>query len=257
MERELKLLYRQRGSALRRVDQTVVIRDNATEDDNASADADMDLGEDVNAGVGLDVDEHYMDVEQNADEASSAGTAGFVNVAAAATNDNNIADERIISENPENFVNASYSFDGLPVTKLSTSITSMAAIEVIQSIVDDIFKKVLVPQSKQRFHESRSRKDRLSYKMDLKLFEQFLSLVKSDLKDIQDIHFSNNEMCYQMKQILKVKQDLTEEIVKIRDELAEYDVVQSEDAKKVEELESLIELNNKLKSLKDIETDLS
>ncbi|AMD22905.1 HHR136Cp [Eremothecium sinecaudum] len=237
MDRELKRLYRQRGSALRRVGKDVVIEDSRTAE-NAET---QDVTEE--AGI-VDDTEPLQNFEEPAFDQGDLDGPPDIDIA-----DHDV-EEPSFEEQGGSFEN--YSFDELPITKFSTSITSMAAIEVFIAVTERLFGQHLCSQSEQNFHESKTRADRLSYKMDLKIFKEFAELVKSDLQDMLDIHLSNNDMCYQMKQILKIKQDLTGEIIRVRELISQYDTSQLRDAEKQQELESLISLNSKLKALKDI-----
>lgn len=241
MERDLKQLYRQRGSALRRINRSVVIEDQNEQRSESNID--------MMKPMYTTMDEPILNFTLDRSETEQA-----------------VVDEKEYKElgdidgvgyrnEGDELDSMDHLFDGLSLTKLSASITTMAVIEVFGTVVQRLFGHHLLEQSKQYFYSAQGRQDRLSYKMDIKIFERFAEFISSDLKDILDIHLSNNEICYRLKQILRTKQDLTEQLLQARERLAHLDKVQLQETQKKHELESLIDLNKKLHNLSNVELD--
>ncbi|AAS50517.1 AAR150Cp [Eremothecium gossypii ATCC 10895] len=241
MERRVKLLYRQRGSALRRVEQEVVIQDGAPAAATAAEEsveppeepADLPQLEAGDWAVGSPGDAAAWEPPEAVDEAPSAAGSPAAG-----------------GEAPGEAADEASRFAGLSATQLATSITSVATVEVLSEVVTALFSQQLAPQCAERFRRARTRAERLSYKLELRIFERLEAQVRADLRDIVDIHRSNNELCYQMKQILRLRHELTEELVAVRAQRAELDLAAARDSAQAQDLAALLRLNARLHGLR-------
>ncbi|CAI4279601.1 ASN_collapsed_G0004310.mRNA.1.CDS.1 [Saccharomyces cerevisiae] len=162
-----------------------------------------------------------------------------------------------ISESPQNVRNdedltTRYNFDDIPIRQLSSSITSVTTIDVLSSLFINLFENDLIPQALKDFNKSDDDQFRkLLYKLDLRLFQTISDQMTRDLKDILDINVSNNELCYQLKQVLARKEDLNQQIISVRNEIQELKAgkdwhdLQNEQAK----LNDKVKLNKRLNDL--------
>ena len=148
---------------------------------------------------------------------------------------------------------AQYNFQALPLRQLSSSITSVTTIDVLISLFSDLFEMDLIPQAMNDFDAGTNPLSKMLSKLDLRIFQHVLDDMKNDLKDIMDINVSNNELCYQLKQIVAVREEMNEQLVAVRKESqelkcgGEWYQVQEEQLK----LKKRVELNNQLNELSD------
>lgn len=163
----------------------------------------------------------------------------------------------VISESPQNvslllLLTTRYNFDDIPIRQLSSSITSVTTID--ENRRNKYLNKLLLnfPQALKDFNKSDDDQFRkLLYKLDLRLFQTISDQMTRDLKDILDINVSNNELCYQLKQVLARKEDLNQQIISVRNEIQELKAgkdwhdLQNEQAK----LNDKVKLNKRLNDL--------
>ncbi|EJS44669.1 ame1p [Saccharomyces arboricola H-6] len=166
-------------------------------------------------------------------------------------------DESFANEAPQNIKNdeeltTRYKFDDIPIRQLSSSITSVTTIDVLSSLFINLFENDLIPQALKDFNKSDDDRFRkLLYKLDLRLFQMISDQMTRDLKDILDINVSNNELCYQLKQVLARREDLNQQIISVRNEIQELKAgkdwhdLQSEQTM----LNDKVKLNKKLNDL--------
>ena len=128
----------------------------------------------------------------------------------------------------------------------------MTTIDVLSSLFINLFENDLIPQALKDFNKSDDDQFRkLLYKLDLRLFQTISDQMTRDLKDILDINVSNNELCYQLKQVLARKEDLNQQIISVRNEIQELKAgkdwhdLQNEQAK----LNDKVKLNKRLNDL--------
>ncbi|EDO15782.1 hypothetical protein Kpol_478p18 [Vanderwaltozyma polyspora DSM 70294] len=144
-----------------------------------------------------------------------------------------------------------YNFNDIPLRQLSSSITSVTTIDVLISLFTDLFELDLIPQALNDFNSNTEQIDKLMSKLDLKIFTMVMKSMQNDLKDILDINVSNNELCYQLRQIVNAKEEMNENLVTIRSNLSkiknghDWYSLQKEHTK----LKERIQLNNKLNQL--------
>lgn len=145
-----------------------------------------------------------------------------------------------------------YNFEDIPIRQLSSSITSVTTIDVLSSLFINLFENDLIPQALKDFNKNDDDQFRkLLYKLDLRLFQTISDQMTRDLKDILDINVSNNELCYQLKQVLTRREDLNQQIISVRNEIQELKAgkdwhdLQSEQSK----LNDKVKLNTKLNDL--------
>lgn len=165
--------------------------------------------------------------------------------------------ENPINESPRNVrddedLTTRYNFDDMPIRQLSSSITSVTTIDVLSSLFINLFENDLIPQALKDFNKSDDDHFRkLLYKLDLRLFQTISDQMARDLKDILDINVSNNELCYQLKQVLARKEDLNQQIISVRNEIQELKAgkdwhdLQNEQSK----LNDKVKLNKRLNDL--------
>ncbi|QLL35003.1 hypothetical protein HG536_0H03790 [Torulaspora globosa] len=114
-----------------------------------------------------------------------------------------------------------YNFQNMPLRQLSSSITSITSIDVLISMLSNLFENDLIPQATREFEASQDKHSKMMYKLDVRIFESVLQQLVKDFKDILDINMSNNELCYQLKQLVMAREDLNEELVQVRKETQE------------------------------------
>lgn len=269
MERDLKLLYRQRGSALRRVQEEVTIvgeeqlfPEEILLDNDADQDVRLRVSDQEDQGSYDDMpniqqedqedqeqheqyeqhEQHEHDSFKHSSPDNRARTADSMDV--------DVDVDAGADYHPPALPH--YNFTGTPISRLSSSITSITSIDVLIEVFTKLFQDELIPQANQNFHDSQSKEEQIMYKLDLKLFETFLHKIVADLKDILDINLSNNELCYQLKQILRTKVDLSEELLLTREtlhELHQAETLSSDNNHKVQDLRRKLELNQLLNQL--------
>ncbi|QLQ82125.1 hypothetical protein HG537_0G03800 [Torulaspora globosa] len=114
-----------------------------------------------------------------------------------------------------------YEFEKMPLRQLSSSITSITSIDVLISMLSNLFQNDLIPQATKQFESARDKHSKMMYKLDIRIFESVLEQLIKDFKDILDINMSNNELCYQLKQLVMAREDLNQELVQVRKETQE------------------------------------
>lgn len=246
-DRGIKLLYRQRGSRSRRVahdddDERVVIQGPVIESqDEPFVDEPL-----LDGPFEEPLDEPVEQVEQiiepaDVEEGLREGYQDRVE-----------EDRAVVSEIfDEDESLPYYNFEEMPLRQLSSSITSITSIDVLISMFTNLFENDLIPQAVKEFESSRDSNSKMMYKLDVRIFESLLEQLVRDFRDILDINMSNNELCYQLRQIVMAKEELNQELVQTRSELqklkcgGEWYKVQQEQS----DLNRRIELNDQLNLL--------
>ncbi|CCE61943.1 hypothetical protein TPHA_0B02710 [Tetrapisispora phaffii CBS 4417] len=147
-----------------------------------------------------------------------------------------------------------YNFKDLPIRQLSSSITSVTTIDVLRLLFVNLFENNLIPQATIDFKGTDNIVHKLLYKLDVRIFESVVDGIVNDFKDIMDINVSNNELCYQLKKIVKVREENNEDLVKVRNVVqklrieGEYFKVKKEQ----KNINKKIKLNEKLNKLNNI-----
>ncbi|SCU81413.1 LAFA_0C04742g1_1 [Lachancea sp. 'fantastica'] len=141
-----------------------------------------------------------------------------------------------------------FDFSGLPISQLRTNSLSQARIEVIWSLLNNLFEEQLIPQAFADHDTASNAADQLTYKLDIKLLSTFLHGILSDLQDTLDINASNNELCSQLKACAKQKATLTETLVDLRQQITDWENKEDNDAQ-LQEMQLKSALNDKLQSL--------
>lgn len=242
-DRGIKLLYRQRGSHLRKVhhdsdDDIVVIQAPHTRE---SEDVQDGFDQEVNDNLFNDEpDPMYLEEQEQPNE--PAKEEAEIHEQAAMID----YDDEVISY---------YNFQDIPLRQLSSSITSITSIDVLISMFTNLFQNDLIPQAMRDFNNSSDRRSKMMYKLDVRIFQSVLDQLVKDFKDILDINMSNNELCYQLKQIVMAREELNEQLVQTRKELHHlkcggelYQLQQDHSIlnKRIELNEQLNQLNNVL-----------
>lgn len=202
-QRHLKLLYRQRGSASRTIDCDVVIENDAiSEGEERSRDFAHDMGEiSVDGGMpddqdGVAYDEGHMEeYDENKKEEQQEVEEYEAE-----------AEEK--GEKPD--------FSGFSMTKLSTPITSMATIDVLEKLLEIVVVEGVIKEKRIKFRGSLSRPRKLRLKLEIRIYEQMLRRCQEDFRTISDYNLSNNDLIYRSKQISAMKQSLGESLLEIR-----------------------------------------
>lgn len=211
-DRGIKLLYRQRGSRSRHVghesdDSWPVIRGPATPENNGADEVVLP-------------DEPFEPLfeQHNGESFQEVGQEPFV-----------VPEQEFVADVPQPVISPQdlddtvsyYNFQNMPLRQLSSSITSITSIDVLISMLSNLFENDLIPQAVKEFEASQDKHSKMMYKLDVRIFESILEQLVKDFKDILDINMSNNELCYQLKQLVMAKEDLNEELVQVRRETQE------------------------------------
>lgn len=270
-DRGIKLLYRQRGSRSRKVthesdDDKLIIKGPSTSE--MELDSHQDSFENGQEPLFLEELEQEQGLEPEPDQGSDLEQDITV-LRGETSKDNNMEvgssphklDQKVsqnVSQEPEaeyddDELLSYYNFQSMPLRQLSSSITSVTSIDVLISIFTNLFQNDLIPQATKEFEGSRDRHSKMMYKLDVRIFESLLDQLVKDFKDILDINMSNNELCYQLKQIAMAREDLNEQLVEVRKELqllkcgGEWYQLQQEQLA----LNDRVKLNDELNALSD------
>ncbi|CUS21259.1 LAQU0S02e09670g1_1 [Lachancea quebecensis] len=147
-----------------------------------------------------------------------------------------------------------FSFSDVPLSRLHSNTVSLSAIEVVSSLINSLFEEQLIPYFFAEFDTATSPEDRLMRKIDIKLYSTFVQAVLTDLRDLLDINASNNELLTQLKQTIKRKGALTQTLLEVRHETADWEAKAGAD-EQLEELRQKSAVNAKLQALaQDIRT---
>ncbi|SCU82765.1 LAMI_0C00804g1_1 [Lachancea mirantina] len=274
MDRNVKLLYRQRGSALRKVGQDIVF--SGTKDVNHEAatpgyeneilpalDPIPDFEHDQQ--LNLSQSQHHTP-EKNAflyaSQSPAPAPAGhedhldLLHSRKASPQEGlqiSYATHGLLESPPslppsEEPVIPSYDFTGVPLSKLPSSITSITSIDVLIALFANLFDEQLIPKSHANYDTAISDADKLSFQMDVDLFNLFKDKILGDMRDLLDINISNNNLCSLLRQALKSKRDLSSDLLEVRKQIHEWEMKIKEE-EKPGELESKLALNEQLKEL--------
>ncbi|SCU99647.1 LANO_0F02938g1_1 [Lachancea nothofagi CBS 11611] len=141
-----------------------------------------------------------------------------------------------------------FSFSDLPISQLKSNPISLASIEVISSILESLFEEQLIPQSYADFDTATDSAEQFMHKLDIKLLSTFIHGVVSDLQDTLDINISNNELCSQLKDCERRKFILSEKLLDIRQQINDWETEPGSN-EQLEELRRKSVLNDKLQNL--------
>ncbi|AQZ12809.1 AME1 (YBR211C) [Zygosaccharomyces parabailii] len=230
-DRGVKLLYRQRGSHLRRIDGeigTVVIEDTAQESlspELPETTPDGALEEDILNDI-PDLNDQLPETEESpheyAQNAAHKGSQDVLqeipqNIAQEASEGSAYGGQPNRQELETDF--NQYHFEDIPLRQLSSSITSITSIDVLRETFANLFQSDLIPQAKRHFEQGKDRQSKMVHKLDVRIFQRVAEQLGSDFQDILDINMSNNELCYQLKQLIATKDDLNQQLVSTQAEL--------------------------------------
>lgn len=208
-DRGIKLLYRQRGSHLRKVhhdsdDDIVVIRAPYTQEPEDIQDGfDQEANEDI-----FDVEPAPIYLEEQEQEQANEPV----------TEDADVHEQPAMNDYNDEVITY-YDFQDMPLRQLSSSITSITSIDVLISMFTNLFQNDLIPQAMRDFENSTDSRSKMMYKLDVRIFQSVLDQLVKDFRDILDINMSNNELCYQLRQIVMAREDLNGQLVQARKEL--------------------------------------
>ncbi|CEP63029.1 Ame1p LALA0_S07e00782g [Lachancea lanzarotensis] len=141
-----------------------------------------------------------------------------------------------------------FDFSDLPISQLRTNSFSLARIEVIWSLLNNLFEEHLIPQAFADYDTASDPAEQLSHKLDIKLLSTFMHGTLSDLQDTQDINASNNELCSQLKDCARQKVILTERLVDLRQQITDWENKEDND-EQLQEMQLKSVLNDKLQGL--------
>lgn len=245
-DRGIKLLYRQRGSRSRQVvhegdDDRLIIRGPIIEKQSDVEESPREPFEDEPLLDGPFEEPEHEEQEPLHEEQHNEYQF-----------DNEEVEQPVLDQNfDEEELLSYYNFQDMPLRQLSSSITSITSIDVLISMFTNLFENDLIPQAIKEFESSKDSNSKMMYKLDVRIFESVLEQLIKDFKDILDINMSNNELCYQLKQIVVAREELNQELVETRSELqklkcgGEWYKVQQEQS----ELNGRVELNDQLNHL--------
>lgn len=249
-DRGIKLLYRQRGSHLRKIDgdiETLII-----EDQTPSPTPDVQADDDVAAGPEPEPELNVPLEPEFEPEPEPA-----LDPALEPEHDEFVQPELPPEIPPEVHEPPSIPdchFQNAPLRQLSSSITSVASIETIKTILTNLLEKDLIPHAKSHFESDRDRESKMLHKLDVRIFQLASQNLNSDLQDILDINISNNQLLYQLRQLMTTREDLNQQLVQTRAELQQlkcggewYQLRNSQD-----KLQSRLRLNQELNQLTKI-----
>ncbi|SCU83819.1 LAME_0C06810g1_1 [Lachancea meyersii CBS 8951] len=276
VDRHVKLLSRQRGSALRKVEQDVVISQikKPRLDRPSYSSPSKDVKQSPESEPSFDVPQSPPEfhVSQDSNEPASTPPRSPVLNGGLLTSPDNpftspVPDQASAGQNspvsparnaetpilrtkdsPSLSPEPEFDFSDLPISQLRSNAISLAGIEVVWSILSNLFEEQLIPQAYADFDTATDATEQLMHKLDIKLLSTFMRGVLSDLQDTIDINSSNNELCSQLKECAKQKVKLSENLVDIRHQIIEWENREADD-EQLEELQLKSALNDKLQNL--------
>lgn len=265
-DRGIKLLYRQRGSHLRRIDgdiDTLIIEDQTqsptpeVEDEvpivpEPGIPLELELGPDPGPGP-----------EPGSEPKPEFEPEPELNFPQDGFSQNEVQSPPIhppsIPEPREETLSIPvYNFQDIPTRQLSSSITSITSIESIKTVLTNLLDKEIIPHAKLRFQSEKNRESKMMHKLDIKIFQMVSQQLNNDFQDILDINISNNELLYQLRQLIVTREDLNQQLVQSRSELQhlKYGGEWYQLRNSHEKLQSRLRLNQELNQLtKTIESD--
>ncbi|CAR26946.1 ZYRO0C05104p [Zygosaccharomyces rouxii] len=256
-DRGIKLLYRQRGSHLRKIDgeiETLIIEDQTpspTPDVEAEDEITIGPQREPESNVPLQLEpepEPEPDVPVEAEAGLPPNEFELPEISPEVPPEIPPEEPPEIAEPPSI---PDYHFQNIPLRQLSSTITSIASIETIKSILTNLLEKDLIPHAKSHFESDRDRESKMMHKLDVRIFQLVSQNLNSDLQDILDINISNNQLLYQLRQLMSTREDLNQQLVQTRSELQQlkcggewYQLKNSQD-----KLQSRLRLNQELNQL--------
>ncbi|SCU78140.1 LADA_0A04060g1_1 [Lachancea dasiensis] len=141
-----------------------------------------------------------------------------------------------------------FDFSELPISQLRANSLSLTSIEIISSVLHNLFEEQLIPQAYADFDTATTPADQVLYKLDIKLLSTFIHGVLADLQDTVDINLSNNELCSQVKECQRQKAQKTESLLELRHDINEWEN-KDDNAEHFDELRRKSALNDKLQNL--------
>lgn len=265
-DRGIKLLYRQRGSHLRKIDgniETLIIEDQTpsptpeTEAEDAIA---VEHEPEPDSNVPLEPEpepepepeaEAEAETEAEATPKPNAHSGAGPELSPGVFQQQPEISHEIPPEAPLPPSVPDYHFQNAPVRQLSSSITSITSIEAIKTVLTNLLEKDLVPRAMSHFESDGDRRSKMMHKLDVRIFQLVSHNLNSDLQDILDINISNNQLLYQLRQLMSTREDLNQQLVQTRSELQQlecggewYQLRNSQDR-----LQSRLRLNQELNQL--------
>lgn len=278
MDRDVKLLYRQRGSALRRTAQNIVISQAKRHKSSSASpppillpDLESDLAAEplINDAPSSPLREGFpqMSASPSASPARLRGPVSdrpdHVNtqtnlLASPSPSLPPLHHSDPVETGPESPQGSDvespvipapqFTFTNVPLSQLHSHTVSLASIEVLAAVLNILFEENLIPQSYADFETAQDPHDRLLHKIDIKLYSSFLHGVLADLHDLLDINISNNDLLAQLKHTIKRKTRSTQTLLDVRHETVDYEN-EPNARDQLDELRRKAAINDKLQSL--------
>ena len=149
--------------------------------------------------------------------------------------------------------NQMITFDGNTNKQLMTSDQTLKGIDTLQRLIHFLFRDNLMKKAHLDFDkDEHDVVRRMMYKLDLKIFEKILNGMNNDLRDIKDIDSANNRLLTELKRVMRRKESLNLELIKIKSQITEVMTNEEYWHKNKQEqiqLDERLQLNKNLKQL--------
>lgn len=222
MDRDTRILYRQRGSNLRKTvdeDNVLVIRtpmklvETLPEPDDITS---LKRSRDDNSEIGIPYEPDF-DVQEEEDNVPVGNQPVLSPLFNNRSNYNEGRNKHRSKYQRITTANATTDFSNLSAHDLILSEQKIRCYDILKELVDFLFKENLMRKANTDSNKySRDEVQSMMYKLDFKIFEKIVSGITNDLNDIKDINIANNTLLHNLSRIQKKKQRLNMELVDTR-----------------------------------------
>lgn len=267
MNRDTRILYRQRGSNLRKTvdeDNILVIRTPLRL--TAAHDDPLPVFEEPPIQDELFNDQHDDHISEGAPVFKKPKLPSMVTNTPIRNNSNfqvdltNNYDTEGVERNVplgkyQRDTGTNANFNIMSNKQLTISDASIKSIDTINKLIKFLFKDNLMKKAHTDFNKNYDQVKKMMYKIDLKIFENLVNDITNDLDDIKDINSANNKLIQQLQRVKRRKEKLNLELLQTKNEVNE--LMTSEDwwyKNKNEQLHlnDRLKLNHNLKQLSHI-----
>ncbi|SMN19114.1 similar to Saccharomyces cerevisiae YBR211C AME1 Essential kinetochore protein associated with microtubules and spindle pole bodies [Maudiozyma saulgeensis] len=134
--------------------------------------------------------------------------------------------------------------------RLIISDQTLKGIDTLQSLIQFLFRDNLMKKARSDFEKDEYNEvRRMMYKLDLKIFDKILNGMNNDLSDIKDINSANNQLINELRRAKRRKENLNLELIKIKTQITE---IMTNEEYWLKNKQEQIKLNERLQLNKDL-----
>lgn len=265
MDRDTRILYRQRGSNLRKTvdeDNVLVIRTPMKlvgNNTNNSLDNDqMGNISTLRKRSREDEPEFEPQIDIPYEQEQEPVLSPILNNHSYNNNNNGGRNEhRSKYQRITTTTNTITNFTKLSITNLIINETSIRCYDILKDLIQFLFKENLMRKAEIDINKYKNREaiQTMMYKLDYKIFEKIVIGIVKDLNDIKDINIANNILIHNLQRLQKRSNKLQMELINYRTQLTE--LMTNEDywyQNKTDQinLQDRLKLNQDLKQLSNL-----